>query len=85
MSGLSELSVYSGLETTATWQKAEPIYCLLREQMAYIQQCRRKVVEMLTKLLVDQGDETTGLEYEESLADQELLYVYMTALADRCG
>ena len=75
------LSVSGGVESRTIIQKIEALFEVLNIQAETLDEWRRKMVELLTRPLVDQEEEELkGDEYETSTKQQEEVYVYMEGL-----
>ncbi len=80
-----------GIESRTIFEKLEMLGDTLNDQANQIDKWREKLIQLLSKPLVDAEDEIElqGDEYEESTKQQEEVYVYIEALraivADRQG
>lgn len=78
-----------GIESRKVLEMVDDVTETLNAQAGHLEEWRKKMVDILTSPLVDQdeGNETTGEEYEDSTTLQDRLYVYMmafrTLVADR--
>ncbi|GAB7359482.1 hypothetical protein MBLNU230_g6128t1 [Neophaeotheca triangularis] len=79
---LKDLESSGGIESRRVVEKSDELFDLLRDQAAVIVEWREKMAEYLSKPLVDQdeeGQETTGEEYEDSTKLQDELFAYFDA------
>ncbi|QDS67490.1 hypothetical protein FKW77_001194 [Venturia effusa] len=76
------LAFSGGIENRKLLEKMDQISELLNEQAGWIDKWRLKIVDILTKRLVDEdnGVEITGEEYEDSTKIQDELPIYTLAL-----
>jgi E3 ubiquitin-protein ligase SHPRH len=79
---IEDLPDFGGIESRQILNTMDNISDFLNAQAEHIQTWRMKIVEILLLRLVDDddGQETTGEEYDESLKAQDELYVYIMAL-----
>lgn len=79
---IPELEGFGGIESRRILDKMAVVSRLLDKQAAQIELWRGSVISRLSKPLVDEdeGQETTGEEYEDSTKVQDELFVYSTAL-----
>ncbi|QIX00054.1 hypothetical protein AMS68_005571 [Peltaster fructicola] len=80
---LEDLEDMGGIESRRIVTNSYPLFDTIRDIGPYIIAWREKIVEILSKSLVDEddtGNEITGDEYEESTKQQDALYVYLDAL-----
>lgn len=79
---LKDLESSGGIESRRIVDKTDELFDLLRDQTDVIVEWREKMAEYLSKPLVDhdeEGQETTGEEYEASTKEQDELYAYFDA------
>lgn len=76
------LDMSGGIENRKLLEKMDNISELLDEQAGWIEKWRAKILDILTRPLVDQDDgiDITGDEYEESTKVQDELPIYTLAL-----
>lgn len=79
---ISELATFGGIESRRVLKNLGAVSALLDRQAAQIELWRKSVIQRLSKPLVDEdeGQETTGEEYEDSTKVQDELFVYSTGL-----
>ncbi|EOA80939.1 uncharacterized protein SETTUDRAFT_144073 [Exserohilum turcica Et28A] len=79
---ISDLPDMGGIEARKILETMDNLGDFLNAQAEQIQIWRSKIVEILLTRLIDDDDEqeTTGVEYDESLKAQDELYVYIMAL-----
>jgi len=79
---IPEIEGFGGIESRRTLENMDIISILLNKQAAQIESWRQDVIQRLSKPLVDEdeGQETTGEEYEDSTKVQDELFVYSTIL-----
>ncbi|KAL1793081.1 hypothetical protein ACET3X_008063 [Alternaria dauci] len=82
ISTIADLPDLGGIEARKILDTMDNLSDYLNEQAQLIQTWRAKIVDILLTRLMDDDDnkETTGDEYDDSLAAQDELYVYITAL-----
>ena len=82
LESIPELEAFGGIENRQILEKLDKLSALLDNQASQIEQWRANVIERLCKPLVDEdeGQETTGDEYEDSTKVQDEVFVYVTAL-----
>jgi E3 ubiquitin-protein ligase SHPRH len=86
------LPKYSGgIENRKFMEKFQEVEYILNQQAVHLRDWRKKVCDILISPLVDadREDEQTGVEYEDSTKEQDMLYVLFQVLrtyaADRHG
>ena len=81
---IPEIEGLGGIESRQILEKMDIISILLDKQATQIESWRENVIQRLSKPLVDEdeGQETTGEEYEDSTKVQDELFVYSTILRD---
>lgn len=82
LASIPELESFGGVENRKILEKLDKLSELLDKQASQIEGWRANVIERLSKPLVDEdeGQETTGDEYEDSTKVQDEVFVYVTAL-----
>jgi E3 ubiquitin-protein ligase SHPRH len=79
---IPELEGYGGIENRSILERMDEVSVRLDEMAKHIHEWRAEVIKRLVKPLVDEdeGQETTGDEYEDSTKVQDELFVFITAL-----
>jgi len=79
---IPEIEGLGGIESRQILEKMDIISILLDKQATQIESWRESVIQRISKPLVDEdeGQETTGEEYEDSTKVQDELFVYSTIL-----